>query len=212
MYLESGTVVLSPPRTLENPASTDSLITTGEVMAQSLMGIQSHRSVRYMGGTATFGIALVNGSDEEYPSYRYPFATLTSESTNPESVRRTFADALQVLKKIADKQQDQIGVSSRSHFSISVIGATGPMNQSGSLKRSYAALALLAILVACMISTLLDRHRARLMTILPWHRSVTFPPGFNDATRGTLNQSSLNEHRVVNRRLHSRRRASRHRR
>jgi hypothetical protein len=174
MYLESATVVFAIPRSVSksvsSPSSTasGSLITTGEVMVQDLMSPESQRVIRNAGGTAKFEVGLVNSNNEETPSYNYPLAVCTVQSTSPASVHRTFTVTLQLLKSLLVQRQVRAIVPARSRVSIRVVGDTGLVTQRGSLKRTLMAMALLAAITASMISSFLNRNRRQLGRLLPW--------------------------------------------
>jgi hypothetical protein len=167
-YLESALVVLGARNTslTDNPYSTvgASLITSSAVMTESVMSPQSRARVREAGGTTDFSLALVNYYNQDYPNYSYPFATLTAQSTDPAAAHRTFLAVLRVLRRLLAERQ--AGVSPRGRLSIQVVGDTGPVAQPGSLKRSLAALGLLAAIAVGMLAKFLDRHEDRL-AVLP---------------------------------------------
>lgn len=186
-YLESATVVFSPPATLVNPVSTASLITTGEVMVQSMMSTHSQRLVFDVGGISSYSLTLVNSSDQEYPEYSFPLAILTAESTNPIASHRTFTTALRLLRKLVLKRQAKAGVPLRSRFSIEVVGDNGPVAQLGSSKRALAAFALLAVIAMSIVSRSLDRHHAGLAKLLErrkLHQSPAMRSGRHSRSRG----------------------------
>jgi hypothetical protein len=173
-YLESASVVFRLPpslasnkaETLDNAVRYPALITAGYVMAQSLMSPEYEHLVRDAGGTAAFDLAMVNASDEEYPAYPYPLATLTAQSANPVVVHRTFALAARVLSQLVLRRQILAAVPARSRMWISLVGDTGPVSQRGSLKRALIALALLAIIAISKISGWL-KYSQRRLAVLP---------------------------------------------
>lgn len=173
-YVESAIVRFSTPEALDSMGpvaeaiDNRSAITAGEVMVQELMDPQSARLIREAGGTANFAISLFNISDEEYPKYNYPLAMLAVESTSTAAVHHTFVVAVRMLKQLSQAGQAEACVPLAGRISISVIGDTGPAGQRGSLKRSFVALALLAVIAASMISSWLDGHRPQLNAALPW--------------------------------------------
>jgi hypothetical protein len=206
-YLESATIVFSAPGRLNNPASSLSLITSGDVMVQELMSPEDHRLIRGARGTGDYSLALVNYSDEEYADYSYPFATLTAESTSPYSAHRTFLAALQQLRRLLVERQDQVSAPSHSRMSIRFVGDSGATTQAGSSKRVFAALTLLAVIAVIMISSFLDLHRDR-----PYSALTSRPQGLatSDLTDGSQVRSAQRL-RSDDRRARSVRQSSRHR-
>jgi hypothetical protein len=170
-YAESATFVFTVPAAAANPSSEASLLVSGDVMAQSLMSPSSQSSIRAAGGTAVYNIALVNLGDQEYPEYQFPFATLTAQATSADAINRTFTVTLDLLNRLLATRQTQVGAPSGSWISVDIVGATGPVVQAGSKKRSLGALALLAATVIFMISNILD-WRGKRLPALPtrWRR------------------------------------------
>lgn len=165
-----------------------------------------------MRGTAQFSLALVNSGDEEYADYSYPFATLTAQSTSAYVAHRTFMAALQVLRKLLEERQALVGVPLRSRVSVNVVADYGPVIQSGSSKRVFATLALLAVMAIAMISILLDRHAIRLGALLMWRRPIPRTSAIdNGPTVPPAQQVHRDEGRVRTARRSSRHRASRNR-
>jgi hypothetical protein len=211
-YLESATVVFSAPKRLDNPASALSLISSGDVLVQNLTSPGSQRLIRDAGGTAQFNLALVNSSDEEYADYNYPFATLSAQSASPYAARRTFIAALFVLRELLEERQAQVGVPLRSRVSADVIADFGPVIQTGSSKRVFATLALLAVIAIAMTSAFLDRRRIRLGALLLRRRSIA-PTSVinNDRPALPAQRRRADDNRVITSSRSPRHRASRSR-
>lgn len=178
-YLESANVVFSLPRSLagskaeilDNAVRDPSLIIAGDVMVQSFMTREYQHLIRDAGGTAVIDLAMVNTSDEEFPAYQYPIATLTAQSTSPVVAHRTFAIAFGVLTHLVLRQQILAAVPARRRMSISLVGDTGPVSQQGSLKRSFIALGFLAIVAVSTVFGWLERlHRRRACLPVPQPR------------------------------------------
>lgn len=211
-YLESATVVFRLPRSLaankaqalDSAIRYPSLIITGDVIAQSLASFEYKHLIRGAGGTAAVSLTMLNTSDEEYPDYPYPLATLTAESASPVAVRRTFAIAFRVLTQLVLERQTVAAVPRRSRMSVSLAGYTGPISQRGSLKRSLIALAVLAIIAVSAIFGWLSHSRRRL-TSLP----VPLPRRAEPATNRCSQISA--ESRTGPGRAKERRRPARHR-
>lgn len=172
-YLKSATVVFALPEEMNNASSQSldisirysSLIATDDMMAQTLMSPQSQHLARSKGGTADYDFALLNVGDQEYPEYYYPTATLTVQSARLGAVTRTFTVVMRLLEQLLRERQAAAGVPPQSDVSISIAGEIGPISQQGSSKRIFGALILIAIIVASMVSGLLDR-RGRVIAVL----------------------------------------------
>lgn len=180
-YLETATVVFSPPATLANGDSDAAVLTSGQVMAETVTSPASQNAIRAAGGTAEYSLTLLDLGNQEYPIYRYPFATLSVQSTSAKAVDRTFSAALNLLKQILANRQRRADAPRRSWLAMDVIGATGPTIQPGSLKRSFAALALLAAIVIGITSSFLNRHRTRMASLLPWRPLRRTSPVIGDS-------------------------------
>jgi hypothetical protein len=163
-YLESGTVVFSLPRSMTSPNAyfifANPLITSSEVMIQSLTSPQDQQQIRDAGGTASVTMALVNLYDEEYPDYGVPLATLTAASPSAAQAHRTFMIAAGRLGDLLAARQAAAGVTRRNRISAQVIAATGPVVQAGSAKRVLAGLALLALMAIAGLWGIIDARAA----------------------------------------------------
>jgi hypothetical protein len=141
-----------------------SLITTDAVSVESLMGSQARVLMRQAGGVANFNLSLANFDNQDFPDYSYPLATLTTQSASPAAAYRTFNAALKVLQHLVAGLQAHVPQPDR--ISLIVVGATGPLRQPGSLKRSLAAIVLLTLIGMGMLSNFLNRNR-NWLRILP---------------------------------------------
>jgi hypothetical protein len=173
-YVDSATVVFATNTTslALNPNSTvdGSLITTDAVVVGSLMDPQSRVLVRQAGGTADFNLSLINFDNQDFPEYSYPLAVLMTQSVDPLAAYHTFNAALKVLRQIlADLQAH---VSQPDRISLRVVGATGPVRQPGSLKRSLAAIGLLTLIAIGIVANFLSRNRNWLSLPLRQHRPL----------------------------------------
>lgn len=152
MYLESGTVELSLPKTQNAPNAyfmfAPSLITSGEVMVQILMSPAVQRQIGALSRGASASLALVNLYNEEYPYYGFPLATLTTASPVAANAHRTFVVAARVLGLVLAARQEQLGVSPRERISAQILGDSGPIIQAGSRARVFGGLALLTVIAA----------------------------------------------------------------
>jgi hypothetical protein len=162
-YIDSGNVGFIAPK---NPISmfvdTRSLQVTEEAAAWFIMGPQGQRQVRAAGGTVPYDVAMLNSYNEEYPNYNQPYVTIAVMSHYPEEAEQTFRAVLGVLSKATLMLQERAGANPKNEVRAKLVAQpTGPVAQSGSHKRSYAALAVLAMIAIYMIARALDRRRPR---------------------------------------------------
>jgi hypothetical protein len=153
MYLESATVEFSLPKAQNAPNAyyiyAPSLITSGEVMVQSLMSPSvQHQIDATAGGSASVSLALVNLYNEEYPDYGFPLATLTASSLGAVDAHHAFMTAARVLRLLLAARQQQLGVAPRHRITARILGDSGPIIQTGSHARVFGGLALLAAIAA----------------------------------------------------------------
>ena len=152
MYLESAAVELSLPNTQNAPNAyymfAPSLISSCETMVQILMSPSAQHQIGAAGGGADVNLALVNLSNEEYPDYGLPLATLTAASPVAADAHRAFVVAAHVLGLLLAAQQEQAGVPPRERISSQILGDSGPIIQTGSHARAFGGLAILAAIAA----------------------------------------------------------------
>lgn len=162
-YLESALVVFSLPKSQSAPYAytmfAPSLITSGEAATQILMSPLAQGQIRQAGGTAAVSLTLVNLYNEQYPDYGEPLATLTAVSPNAANVHRSFGIAVRLLGHLLAARQAQASVPLRNRISARIIGDTGPVVQTGSSKRVYAGIALLALVAVSLVWS--PQRRAR---------------------------------------------------
>jgi hypothetical protein len=159
-YQESATFVLRAPGT--GPYSTfgGTLINTGEVVAEWIMGPQGQQQVHQEGATNAFNVALVNYSNQEFPLYDAPYLTVSASAHDPVTAHRTFTTVTRVLNDYLAARQD--GAPPEDRITVSVIGDASPLMERGSTIRSFAGLLVLTIVAAFLVSRFLDRHPVRL--------------------------------------------------
>jgi hypothetical protein len=153
-YQESATVVLT------DPTIGESLVTTGEVVADWIMGPQGRQQVG-PDVTGDFDVALVNYNNQEYPLYSEPYLTVSASAQDPATAHRRFTTVIQIIDEYLQALQRQAGVARDHRVTTTVIGDTGPKMQPGSRIRSFAGLAMLTVVAAYLVSSLLDRHPIR---------------------------------------------------
>jgi hypothetical protein len=152
MYLESATVELSLPKAQNAPNAyyiyAPSLITSSEVMVQSLMSPSVQSQIGAAGGGASVSLALVNLYNEEYPDYGFPLVTLTASAPVAADAHRGFVAAARILRLLLKARQQQLGVAPRDRITARILGDSGPIIQTGSHARVFGGLALLAAIAA----------------------------------------------------------------
>ena len=82
MFRLPRSLAANKAQALDSAIRYPSLIITGDVIAQSLASFEYKHLIRGAGGTAAVSLTMLNTSDEEYPDYPYPLATLTAESAS----------------------------------------------------------------------------------------------------------------------------------
>ena len=163
-YTDSATVIFNAP---DRPHLGLTLFTIDALTADSVMSAQGQDEVRNGGGTASFDVALVNLNDEDYPNYGVPYVSVSTSSTDPAAAQRTFSVVMRVLQRTVTQIQARQGAPPDTWITVATISApTGPIAQTGSRKRSLAALLVLTIIAAFMIAQFLDRHPIRLRDLL----------------------------------------------
>ena len=154
-YLESALVVFSLPKSQSAPYAytmlASSLITSGEVVTQVLMGPQAQRQIREAGGAAEVSLKLVNLYSEQYPDYGQPLADLTAMSPSAAKAHLSFEIAVRLVRRLLAARQAHEGARPRNRISAQIIGDTGPVVQEGSSKRVYAGLAALALIAVSVV-------------------------------------------------------------
>jgi hypothetical protein len=166
VYVDSATVLFSAPESDTSPTAYETfmipLITTGEIVSQIVMSPQGQHQIQEAGGTASVNMTLANLYDEEYPNYGVPMATLTSTSKNAAASQHTFTVAVQQLDEILAARQARMGIKPDARISAQIIAATGPVAQSGSGKRVYGGLAILAMVAVSALWGMINRRRQAL--------------------------------------------------
>lgn len=166
-YTDVATVAFTAPKFQPNLfAYGQSLLVMDELAVSSMTTVHSQQQVRMAGGTAHYDVALVNLNTEDFPNYSDPYLTVTTTSADPVAAQTTFSAVMKVLQHNVAAMQSVQGAKLGTWIGMNTIAApTGPVAQTGSAKRSYAGLLLLAIIAAFMISKLLDRYPIRLRNL-----------------------------------------------
>lgn len=169
-YQESATLVLTAPRPQPYTAFGSSLVTTGEIAADWVMGQQGRRQVAQAGGGDNFTVALVNFSDQEYPYYVAPYLTVSASAGSPAAAHRVFLAMTGTFDGYLAARQQAERVAPRSLIGTRLVGDTGPLLQQGSRIRSFAGLGMLTIVAAYLLARFLDRHPVRRRALLAGSR------------------------------------------
>ena len=163
IYTESATVIFALPRQYSPAASytwqAQSLISTGSVISRVLMGPEVAKAIRASGGIASYNIALVNISNQDYPDYDYPEAMLTVSSLSAARTRTTFVIAKRTLTTVLANWQRQAGAPAADRILANVTDDSGSKAEVGSTKRSLAGLMLLALVCGGTAWSILSRRK-----------------------------------------------------
>ena len=169
-YSETGTMVFLPPYSGVHPnpytAVGGSLTPTAGVVAARVMSPQGQQQVAQAGGTASYDIGLVNGYNLQYPDYSSPYLDITTTDTNPDQADKTFNIVSRMLSQEITATQIENGVPKRDRIFTQVAGASGPLLEQGSPKRSLAGIIILTIVAVFAATAFFDRHPVRLGRLL----------------------------------------------
>jgi hypothetical protein len=149
VYVESATVLFAPPPLYTSAVAytwqEQSLIATGSVISQVIMGPQIADQIRAAGGRAAYDLSLFNLYNDDYPNYSYPEALLTISSPAEETTRNTYLVAKRMIIEVLTNRQERAGSHAGDLIVASFTDNTGPVEETGSPKRSLAGLLLLAL-------------------------------------------------------------------
>jgi hypothetical protein len=191
-YGETGTMVFLPPYSGVHPnpytAVGGSLTPTAGVIAAGIMSPQGQQQVAQAGGSATYDIGLVNGYNLQYPNYSSPYLDITTTDTNPDQVYKTFNIVTRMLSREMTAAQIDNGVPKRDRIFTQVAGASGPLLEQGSPKRSLAGIIILTLVALFAVTAFFDRHPVRLGRLLGLGTASTRmprarPAGIQQASR-----------------------------
>jgi hypothetical protein len=165
-YQESATLVLTAPRPQPYTAFGSSLVTTGELAADWVMGQQGEPQVARAAGGDDFSVALVNFSNQEYPYDVVPYLTVSASAGSPAAAHRAFLAVTRAVDGYLAARQRAEQIAPRDLIGTRLVGDTGAVLQQGSRLRSFAGLAVLTTVAAYLVSRFLDRHPIRLRVLL----------------------------------------------
>ena len=160
-YIDTATVAFTEPGGVF--ANSVSLLVTDQVMATYMMSEDADLQIHRAGGTARYDVALVNLNDEFFPNYSVPYVTVTTASPDPVAAEHTFTAVMHVLTDNLASRQEQLGVRPANQIrAVNIAAPTGPIDQSGSRKRSLIGLGVLTLIAVYLMAAVLDRRPVRL--------------------------------------------------
>jgi hypothetical protein len=172
-YAEVGTLVFIPPVSGAHPnaysAVGGSILEAAGTLAVNAMSPREQQQVLRSGGNAAYDVELLNSYNLEYPNFSNAYLEVSTASTDPVAVHRTYVLVSRLLTRQFLDQQVAFGATSNNRIEIVTAGDSGPLAQQGSSKRALAGLLILTIVAVFAAASFLDRHPVR----LPWtgHRA-----------------------------------------
>jgi hypothetical protein len=167
-YAEVGTLVFIPPVSGAHPnaysAVGGSVLEAAGTLAVSAMSPQEQQQVLHGGGNAAYDVELLNSYNLEYPNYSNAYLMVSTASSDPVAVHRTYALVTRLLTSQFQAQQAAFGATPNNRVEIVMAGDSGPLEQQGSSKRALIGLFILTIVAVFAAASFLDRHPVR----LPW--------------------------------------------
>jgi hypothetical protein len=167
-YAEVGTLVFIPPVSGAHPnaysAVGGSILEAAGTLAVSAMSPQEQQQVLHGGGNAAYDVELLNSYNLEYPNFSNAYLTVSTASTDPVAVHRTYALVTRLVTSQFLAQQVGDGVGPNNRIEIVMAGDSGPLVQQGSSKRALIGLFILTIVAVFAAASFLDRHPVG----LPW--------------------------------------------
>jgi hypothetical protein len=167
-YAEVGTLVFIPPVSGAHPnaysAVGGSILEAAGTLAVNAMSPREQQQVLRSGGNAAYDVELLNSYNLEYPNYSNAYLMVSTASTDPVAVHRTYVLVSRLLTRQFQDQQVAFGATSNNRIEIVTAGDSGPLAQQGSSKRALVGLFILTIVAVFAAASFLDRHPVR----LPW--------------------------------------------
>lgn len=167
-YAEVGTLVFIPPVSGAHPnaysAVGGSVLEAAGTLAVSAMSPREQQQVLRGGGNAAYDVELLNSYNLEYPNFSNAYLMVSTASTDPVAVHRTFALVTRLVTSQFQAQQVADGATANNRIETVMAGDTGPLVQQGSSKRALIGLFILTIVAVFAAASFLDRHPVR----LPW--------------------------------------------
>jgi hypothetical protein len=128
------------------------------------MSPREQQQVLHGGGNAAYDVELLNSYNLEYPNFSNAYLTVSTASTDPVAVHRTYALVTRLVTSQFLAQQVGDGVGPNNRIEIVMAGDSGPLVQQGSSKRALIGLFILTIVAVFAAASFLDRHPVG----LPW--------------------------------------------
>lgn len=145
-----------------------SLLAVNQVMATYMMSPLGMEQVRRAGGVSDFAMTMVNLYNEDFPNYGVPYSTISTSSSNPAEAQSTLTAVMRVLQSTLASRQASQGTHPSMQVRVHIIAPpSGPIEQTGSPKRTLAGLIVLTLIVGFMVITFLDRHPIRYRSVFP---------------------------------------------
>lgn len=167
-YAEVGTLVFVPPVSGAHPnaysAVGGSILEAAGTLAVNAMSPQEQQQVLRGGGNAAYDVELLNSYNLEYPNYSNAYLMVSTASTDPVAVHRTFALVTRLVTSQFQAQQAADGATANNRIETVMAGDSGPLEQQGSSKRALIGLFILTVVAVFAAASFLDRHPVR----LPW--------------------------------------------
>lgn len=167
-YAEVGTLVFIPPVSGAHPnaysAVGGSILEAAGTLAVNAMSPQEQQQVLRGGGNAAYDVELLNSYNLEYPNYSNAYLMVSTASTDPVAVHRTFALVTRLVTSQFQAEQVADGATANNRIETVMAGDSGPLEQQGSSKRALIGLFILTIVAVFAAASFLDRHPVR----LPW--------------------------------------------
>jgi hypothetical protein len=166
-FMDTTTVAFVMPGRGINVDST-SLLAVNQIMATYMMSPAGKQQVRSAGGVSDFDMAMVNLYNEDFPNYGVPYSTISASSPDPAEAQSTLTAVMRVLQSNLASRQASQGTHPGRRVGVQIIAPpSGPIEQTGSPKRTLAGLIILILIVGFMLITFLDRHPIRFRGIFP---------------------------------------------
>jgi len=165
-FMETETMVFVPPSSGAHPnplsAVGGSMLETAGTVAVDVMSPQEQQQVLQAGGTASYDVELLNSYNLEYPNYSNAYLSVTTSSTDPAAVQRTFVVVNRLITDQFTAQQVRDNVALNNRIQILQTGDTGPLIEQGSPKRVMIGLIILTLVAIFGVAMFLERHPVRI--------------------------------------------------
>jgi hypothetical protein len=165
VYVENATVLFGSPVLTTYPRAYSWLaaseIATANAASQAATGPRSASRIRAAGGTAAYRVQLINLYNLDYPDFSYPEATISVSSPGAAVTHRTFTLVTRMLNGILAGLQKRAGVAPDHQIVARIISDSGMLAESGSRKRAYVGVILLATVASAAAWEAISRLAVR---------------------------------------------------